>query len=295
MNSFSKRHGIEPADSPIQRRSMDDGLRNGPWSAFHDGILSFVSFSTYDRDINNSNLTTLCYGLWHNFLKKTTDTIPIKFSTYVSEIRKYYFKMPWNKVYEFIEEVMVCAGHNHGFIDVLKEYANKVNSVLIRDNSAYRLIDGVITEIIDCASIDSITSAIQQEKFVAASDHIRKSMSLLYNRDSPDYQNSMKEAISSVESACREITGNPKAQLGQAIKVLDAKIKIHPALQSAFSNLYGFTSDAGGIRHAMSSGGTEPTQADAQLLLCLCSAFINYLIQVSPHPPQPGSAPAATK
>ncbi|MEM9817769.1 MAG: hypothetical protein AAF827_15380 [Cyanobacteria bacterium P01_D01_bin.6] len=46
----------------------------------------------------------------------------------------------------------------------------------------------------------------------------------------------------------KAITGSDKATLGAALRLLD--IDLHPALRSAFSSLYGYTSDTGGIRHA---------------------------------------------
>jgi len=74
----------------------------------------------------------------------------------------------------------------------------------------------------------------------------------------------------------RIVTKNPKATLGDALELLEKKHSLHPALKAGFSKLYGYTSDEGGIRHAMLD---EPnlTSADAIYFLVSCSAFINYL------------------
>jgi len=47
-------------------------------------------------------------------------------------------------------------------------------------------------------------------------------------------------------------------------------------LKEAFSKLYGYASDEGGIRHAMLE---EPTlsAADAKFFLLSCTSFINYV------------------
>ena len=97
------------------------------------------------------------------------------------------------------------------------------------------------------------------------------------NRKSPDYRNSIKEAISAVEAICNLITGEKRATLGQALKRIEEKVSLHPALKNAFSNLYGYTSDAEGIRHALLD---EPNLGfeEAKFMLVSCSAFINYLI-----------------
>ena len=47
---------------------------------------------------------------------------------------------------------------------------------------------------------------------------------------------------------CQVITGDSKATLGKALKQLN----VHKALESGFSAIYGYTSDADGIRHALS-------------------------------------------
>lgn len=79
---------------------------------------------------------------------------------------------------------------------------------------------------------------------------------------------------------CSIITGMTGAQatLGKAIKKLkDNGIYIHSAMEKAFDSLYGYTSNANGIRH----GGIDFTKAsaeDAKYMLISCSAFVNYLV-----------------
>ena len=101
------------------------------------------------------------------------------------------------------------------------------------------------------------------------------------DRQKPDYENSIKESISAVEAICCIITGETGSQatLGKTLKRLeDHGVTIHPSMGQAFSKLYGYTSDADGIRH----GGIDFTNApaeDAKYMLLSCSAFVNYLIE----------------
>jgi hypothetical protein len=77
---------------------------------------------------------------------------------------------------------------------------------------------------------------------------------------------------------CNLIAESSSATLGQAIKELDRNktVTLHPALRDAFSKLYGYTSNAEGIRHALLD---EPNLdfEDAKFMLVSCSAFVNYL------------------
>ncbi|GAI53088.1 unnamed protein product, partial [marine sediment metagenome] len=59
-------------------------------------------------------------------------------------------------------------------------------------------------------------------------------------------------------------------------KVVKGKIDLHPALEKAFDSLYGYTSDEGGIRHAL-MGVPDLDFEDAKFMLVSCAAFINYL------------------
>ncbi|MBP3664562.1 MAG: hypothetical protein J6J03_05305, partial [Tyzzerella sp.] len=86
-------------------------------------------------------------------------------------------------------------------------------------------------------------------------------------------------SISAVEALCCIITNDKRATLGDALKKLESKgIKLHKALQSAMSSLYGYTSDEGGIRHG-SIDFAGASSEDAKYMLISCSAFVNYLIE----------------
>jgi len=101
---------------------------------------------------------------------------------------------------------------------------------------------------------------------------------LLQQNPNPDYRNSIKESISAVESLARKLSKDETGTLGNILKALEKSKKLHPALKSAFSSLYGYTSDADGIRHAL-LGESNLSKADARFMLICCSAFINYAIE----------------
>ena len=111
---------------------------------------------------------------------------------------------------------------------------------------------------------------------------MKKAVVILADRDNKDYKNCIKESICAVESMCQIITKNDKATLGQALKSLkDSGLKIHPALEAAFSKLYGYTSDEGGIRHCEGMFESDVSFEEAKFMLVSCSAFVNYLIAES--------------
>ena len=150
-----------------------------------------------------------------------------------------------------------------------------LSKVLEEDNAPYRFVVGKVIDLTDDASTQSIADSIEQINFHGASVHIKKSIELLYDRKTPDYENSIKEAISAVESACRDLTGDQNATLTSAIK----NINIHPALRDALAKLYGYAGDHSGIRHAtkVDSASGKPSKSQAQLILCTCAAMVNFM------------------
>ena len=121
-----------------------------------------------------------------------------------------------------------------------------------------------------------LQEALADTRFAPVNAHLERALGLLADRKTPDYRNSIKESISAVEAMARVVSQNPKATLGEALKVLEKRGHLHPALKDGFSKLYGYTNDDDGIRHAMLE---EPhlDQSDAKYFLLTCTSFINYL------------------
>ena len=187
-------------------------------------------------------------------------------------LRKYFFGCFWSEVYDLIEFI---ANNNLGYFDNNK-FKDECNALLEKELSAYRFVGNLITPITSKIEASEIEKALQTP-LKPVNLHIQTALKLLSDRKEPDYRNSIKESISAVESICNKITGDNNDTLGKAIKKIKTKIPLHGALENAFSSLYGYTSTAEGIRHALMD---EPDLhlEDAIFMLVSCSAFINYLM-----------------
>lgn len=273
MKLFSQRKGIKPVKSIIQEDNMDEDLRNGLWNAltiFYWNRVEDESISYY-KEIN-----ILFTRIWINYFKRPLDTLDDYWPHTYKEIRGYFFNSKWYEVYDFIE--FIANNYPDDYNKVNTDFMEFSNSVLEQELSAYRFVGGKITQITSEEEISEIEEALEvSEPLKAVNTHLRRALDLLADRKSPDYRNSVKESMSAVEAICNQITKKEKATLGQALKEIETKISLHPALKSAFGSLYGYTSDAEGIRHALLD---EPNLSfeDAKFMLVSCSAFINYLI-----------------
>ena len=276
---FSERAGINPVQKAIQIESIDIDLRNTLWSvltAFYWESFNLSKHGTYGRtdEVLKSNLAGLFRNLWLGYFKQPTDTIPkLFYDNALPHLRDYFFNAKWYEVFDFIEFIS-----EHGPKSSKSGFADICNKYLAQENSGYRFVEDKIVEISSTEEVSEIENALEQSiPYYGVREHLKSAIFLMSNKENPDFRNSIKESISAVESLCVTVIGNDKATLGEALKVLEKNGLLHPALKAAFSSLYGYTSDAEGIRHALMSE-SNLTKTDARFMVISCSAFINYVI-----------------
>jgi hypothetical protein len=187
----------------------------------------------------------------------------------------------YNEVFDLIEGMVntfeyVDNKDLYKFSNSKIDFINRINNVFLEENVNYKIISGIITDIVSDEEVKSLDNTISNCSKIV-SGHFQKAIELLYK--SKDYENSIKESITAVEAMCQIITGNNKAILSDGLKKL--KKEIHPALKIAFEKLYAYTSDANGIRHANGIGEGDSSFSEAKYMLISCSAFINYLSENS--------------
>ena len=274
---FSQRIGKVAPTKQLQIESLDDDLRNGLW----DGLKLYVldHLSKYDQYRSDTEFDLICLSLWHKHFKLPVDTIPEYDTTSERFIRDRFFSGHWYEIYDLLEFIANFDSDSlkidtHGF----KEFCN---GIFEREFSGYRFIDDLISPITNQHEIEEIETAINQsENFSALKGvniHLKSALHKLSDKKAPDYRNSIKESISAIESVAKSISGDAKDSLGVALDKIKGKIKLHSALERGFKQLYGYTSDSDGIRHALMEDHNCDFE-DAKYMLVSSSAFINYLI-----------------
>ena len=269
---FSQRIKKTVIKTELQIESMDDELRIGLWNIFD---LCFLR--PFGTSMHYESGETFFKILYLHHLKLPLDTIP-SYPRRHETLRQSFFEWQWYEIYDFIEFAAQVDNYNLGLNTA--EFTRFCNEILERELSGYRFVNNQIVPITNEDELKEIEEAIEvskKTKFTGVHSHLKSALTKFSDRKNPDYRNSIKESISAVESISQVISGNPKAELGQALKLIEDKAGLHPALKKGFLAIYGYTSDADGIRHAM----TEEPKCDfedAKYMLVSCSAFINYLI-----------------
>lgn len=271
---FSERYGYKPVREIIQKESISEELRNRIWSSIYSSYLT-----EYENYPYNSRLQ-LIDDIYSDFLKKPLDGLSIVKSNVIKDIRINIFKSPWYEIYDFLEFIITNNYIKERYHKIKKQnFIKEINNILIEENSAYRIIKDQLIEVTSEQEIQSIEEALANTNpYSGVQQHLNQALKLMSDRQKPDYRNSIKESISAVESICKIVTNDEKATLGKALKIVEDKFGLHPALKGSLSQLYGYTSDGDGIRHAMLEE-SNLTYIDAKFMLVACTNFINYLIE----------------
>ena len=289
---FSDRNSIKKVNTEIQLINFDKRTRiqlqnmvstiyADIWSDYSNshpdiqGFIKYVRGTVYSEPIDARKYyddDVLIEQISNTILKDSYDDV----LTLIEALIRY-----WDN---YLKESM-----GYRYYDVCNETYNseslfeEANKCFEKEFVGYRFVDGIIIPISDSNEVKAIEETLSNE-YQMVSDHISKAVQLLADREHPDYENSIKESISAVEAVCAILTGakGNDATLGKMLKRLEENgVAIHSALKTAFNNLYGYTSDASGIRHSGKMGGSSSTFEEAKFMLVACCAFVNYLMALS--------------
>ncbi len=282
---FSDRFGIKPENTNKQVKQFDKRTRvqinnivNKLCSVTYknkyikdediSGFLTYVMGEVYSEPVDSFasyHLDVVLAEIKNTILEDDYDSV----LTMVESIAQYWHKKLLDRDHSYYND----------FNNDQKSVFGLFNSVFEKEYVGFRFVGGEISPITDLNEINAVNEAISIEDD-PVSNHISKALKLLSDREKPDYENSIKESISAVEAMCCIITDSKGeySSLGKTLKRLeDNGIIIHSSLREAFKKLYGYTSDANGIRHAGNIDGPNATFEEAKYMLVSCSAFINYL------------------
>lgn len=287
MALFSERLGFVKPREVLQIECANEELRMSIYNMVHRIL------GDYSR---GSNAEAICKELWTMEWHNPVDTFPVYSDELYQELRDWVFNGQWYVCYDLIEFVynelndlgaLEPEPPNFGYGgcgwdvgDPKKDFQKDVNAVLEAEGSGYRFLGERIVPVSNELELASIEQSMSAESGLAgASAHIQHALELLAMRPDPDCLNSVKESISAAESAARRISPIKTGTLADAVESLRKTRGLHKSLAEAWKRMFGYTSDADGIRHG---GEGEPVDLDpafAKYMLVTCSAFVNYLAE----------------
>lgn len=231
----------------------------------------------YDR----GSFYQLCLALWTDYLRRRQNTYG-----YVGDNNDAFQRIlldknvAWFKKLDIIEFAIDYMESNYTDkerLEIKDKFIVDLNSSFEKLHYGYRIVNGIITDIITPSEVEEVETALDESEDVV-SQHLNQALVLSSDKLDPDYRNSIKEAVTAVEALLRSETG--ESTFGKAYSELKKKVAIHPRLQEAIQKVYDYTNQEDtGIRHSKLKGDESavPDASECRFMIITCSAIINYL------------------
>ena len=266
--------GLSPVRTVIQTDSLDLETRTAIWNLVH---ITLDVWRNYEDDAYVDQ--ALATVIWANVFSMPRDEQRSTNQVW-GLVKERILTDEWFVVLDVVESFVRHLNRPRGgeVSGVASAATDAFNGCFERFLVGFRFIDRQIVPVDGEREVAAISSANElSREFSGARGHLERASELLADRKNPDYPNSVKESISAVESIVKTITN--ERTLGSGLKRLKSKgVEVHPVLEHAWAKMYGWTSDAEGIRHAAIER-SESDQALAKYMLVACSAFVAYLIE----------------
>ena len=271
--TFEQAEGAEPMPSQLALREVSPELRARLWAIFQQELAGARgAFPVSSVQSLEGPIVAFLY-YWHvACCFRAADELTSSYNYWINELKPIFMEGDYLEIFGFVQRVL---RHDAKPYDL--EIA--ISDALRASRAAYSVFDGdTIIPIGSDAERETLARAfadLAASEFHGARTHLRNAGSELTGGS---YGPSIRESIHAVEAVARVL--EPSANtLAPALSKLAASVRIHPALRSGFSSLYGFTNDEEGVRHPLVD---EPVakvdETDALYMLGSSAAFVSYLI-----------------
>ena len=279
--TFSQAQGVEPLPGRLAPGELPRHVRIRFWSTFFTTI---VAHRRYDPKrgysiIDEGPWYSVLIDLHVRFFGRPAD----EYSLPAGETERIYKPLilnePYNKVFDLLQFAMRHPECPSKFVHGIRTTFEECQMAYVVDVNCPPTIFPASTR----HEGDAILRAredLRRSKQSAANLHLQRAGELL---NDGHWSESVHESVSALESVARNLIGDGKATLSDALKNLkhDDERGIHPAILVGFEKLYAYASDAQGVRHAATDADRPVRQAEAQLLMVSCAAACSYLLNVA--------------
>lgn len=274
--TFSQRYDYEPLPEAIQLEKISDDFRREVCNAVCNAALALLEYRRVVGAVPYEDDYKLIERVLGKYLRKPEHSISTDPSDVVKLFEEIIMKGLFHRVFDLVE---IMANDQ----DIDEKFVKQIEKLFER-YCAYRLlVSRRPYQIVPCASkeqCDAIQRAIETVHnggMQSAAAHLRRAAAHINKQE---YGDSIADSIHAVESVACVIDQKASKSLGPALDSLEqAGLLKHPALKKAFKNLYGYTSDEQGIRHALLDKDSPDVGLDeAVFMFGACASFAAYLV-----------------
>ena len=275
--SFSQRYGYEPLPEPMRLEELSSDLRREIWNEVRDFLLEKTVGYSPNLYFNTED-ERFIERVLGSHTKRPRDTINTDHDQVLSNFKKSILGSEFNQVLDLIE-IMVNDRY------MREDFAKRMNNLFEQCAAAYRLDTSQrpycfvpLASKEQGEATQKAIETIRESNLDAAAAHLRQATEHINARQ---YANSIADSIHAVEAVARAIDPKASKTLGPALNSLEKAGRLkHPALKAAFKNLYGYTSNEQGIRHALLDQDSPRVGLDeAMFMFGACASFAAYLAE----------------
>jgi len=196
------------------------------------------------------------------------------------EVNELLYDAPWQSVYDCAEALYLRLErlHDREWTDppAHQFFQRELNAFFRREGIGWQMEDGHIEfrgpESLENDIADA-THRLEETGRTTSAQELEESRKDLSRRPKPDVTGAIQHALAAVECLVRDLSGDPKATLGDLIK---RNPNLFPKpLDEGIHKLWGFSSEF--ARHIRE--GRTPSSAEAVLVVGLASSVIAYLLE----------------
>ena len=273
--TFEQAEGVEPLPEQLKLRELSQQLRARLWQAIYLSISENVDMGSEifnEPEAVTSNWLQILYDKHVSREHKMADEFDNRPSAVLPSLKLIFSKGDYAQVFGFVQWVLRHPSCPYAL-------SSAIDGALEDSRAAYRVVDeDTIVPIASDEELDSLKRAfddVAASEFSGARRHLRNAASEL---GAGNWSASVRESIHAVGSVARMLDATSNT-LTPALSSLEKSIRVHSALKTGFGNLYGYTSDERGVRHALlDQGAPQVDETDALYMLGSCAAFVSYLI-----------------
>ena len=271
--SFSQAQGYEELPQPLNLGELPTEARVQIWNALYFWLSRSTKFYVDQKYVVDP---------WKSILERVhavhdgnpADEWDDGFTLVREGMRDRIERQAFNRVFDLIQFIMRDPQCPEDFVEHMRRAFRHCRLAYAIDSGPPPTIFPSAT-VEEGEAIGTSLQALVAAGLQSSASHLRKSAECI-NRG--DWAGSVRESVHAVESVARQLDPKASSSLDPALRSLEKRNVLHPALKQAFSKLYGYTSDEPGIRHAL----LEKQQAsvgmnEAVFMLGACASFASYL------------------
>ena len=275
--TFSEVHGYDQLPEPLKLEDVPETARVQIWNV----IYRHVGLGDKDLMLSVMGITSPWKAIFQTvhdrILGRPLDDLQLGSPTdFAGQYRRIIRDLPFNKLFDALQVIM-----RHP--DCPREFVEDISDCFLRNRLAYCVSVAPIPTIFPAVTPEQAEATkrslvdLDAAGLTPASNHLQKASECI---NDGDYAGCVRDSIHAVESVARRLDPKASKSLGAALKSMRKGVGLHPALESAFLKLYGYSSDEEGVRHSlvlkeMSLVGLE----EAVFMFSACASFCSYLWQ----------------